>query len=102
MFKLPEMPSIKVPAIDFPTIDFSAIKFPAVDFPSIDFSRFDVSAVRDIDFAKYVTDAAYITVGLGVVAVEKAKARREQLATAITEYTKVARDQVRGLIHTAA
>jgi hypothetical protein len=87
MFKLPEMPSINLPTIDF---------------PSIDFSRLDLSALRDIDVAKYVTDAAYITVGLGVVAVEKAQARRQQLVTTITEFTKVASDQVRGLIHTAA
>jgi hypothetical protein len=107
MFKLPEMPSINLPTFDLPKIDFSAIKFPTVDFPSIDFpsidfSRLDISALRDVDFAKYVTDAAYITVGLGVVAVEKAQARRQQLVATVTEFTKVARDQVRGLIHTAA
>ena len=117
MFKLPEMPSIDfsaikfpsidLPSIDLPKIDFSAIKLPSikrpsVDFPSIDFSRLDVSALRDIDVAKYVTDAAYITVGLGVVAVEKAQARRQQLVTKVTEFTKVARDQVRGRAHTAA
>lgn len=111
MFKLPEMPAIKVPAIkvpaiDLPRIDFSAIKFPvdfsSIDFPSVDFSRLDVSALRDLDLAKYVTDAAYITVGLGVVAVEKAQARREQITATITEFTKVAREQVRARLHTAA
>jgi hypothetical protein len=97
MFKLPEMPAIK-----FPSIDFSAVDFPSIDFPSIDFSRLDVSALRDVDLAKYVTDAAYITVGLGVVAVERAEARRQQLVTTATEFAKVARDQVRGFIRTAA
>jgi hypothetical protein len=97
MFKLPEMPAIK-----FPSIDFSAVDFPSIDFPSIDFSRLDVSALRDVDLAKYVTDAAYITVGLGVVAVEKAQARSEQIAATITEFTKVAREQVRARLHTAA
>lgn len=70
MFKLPEMP-FDFPSFDFPAIDFSKLdvnalrnaKLPSVDLPTIDTAKL-TAAVRD---------AAYIAVGLGVVAVERAQ-----------------------------
>jgi hypothetical protein len=100
MFKLPQLSS-------------------PLDFPSIDFSRLDVSALRD---------AAYLIVGVGVVAVERAQARlaadKTRVETRVEnvvdrlesvmpqqaglvmgqarDITRVAREQVRGLIRSAA
>ena len=100
MFKLPEMP----------TIDFSSIKFPAIDFPAIDFSRLDVNALRDklpkidlpaIDTAKLtaaVRDAGYIAVGLGVVAVERAQARGNELTTIVNDRLAEVREFIRSAV----
>ena len=114
MFKLP----------DFPKVDFPKIDFPSIDFPSIDFSGLDLDALRNFDFAKYVPavkfptvdlpsvdlpgvdvskvtaavrDAAYLSVGIGVTAVEQAQARRRELAASFAERleaTKVQFDTV--------
>ena len=82
MFKLPEMP-FDFPAFDFPAIDFSKLdvnalrnaKLPSVDLPVIDTAKL-TAAVRD---------AAYIAVGIGVVAVERAQARGTELTTKVNE-----------------
>lgn len=61
---------------------------PAVrDFPSLDFTRLDVRAVKrpelpalDVDRAVGVArDAAYVGVGLTVLAVQQAQVRRREL-----------------------
>ena len=91
----------------------------SIDFPSIDFSRLDASVLRD---------AAYLVVGVGVVAVERAQARLtankarvenrveimvDRLESVMPQQaglvmgqardiSRVARQQVRGLIRSAA
>ena len=95
MFKLPEMP----------------FTFPAVDFPAIDFSRLDVNALRnvklpkidlpDIDTTKLtaaVRDAAYIAVGLGVVAVERAQVRGNELSVIVNDRLAEVRELIRSKV----
>ena len=104
MFKLPDFPKIDFPSIDFSGLDLDAlrnidfakyvpaVKFPTVNLPSADLSNVDVSK-----FADAVRDAAYLTVGIGVTAVEQAQARRRELAANVTERleaTKVQLDTV--------
>jgi hypothetical protein len=77
--------------------------FKVPEFPSLDFSGLDISVVRQ--GAATVRDAAYMTIGLGAVAVERAQARSRRLATTIGQVgdlTKAARQQVLGLLRTAA
>ncbi len=107
MYKLPDFPSI-----DFPSIDFSRL-----DPTKLDLSKFDLAALRNIDVSKYVPnldlstgeagkltaalrDAAYITVGLGVVAVEQVQARRRQLVEAISDRFGASKTQVETLLGT--
>jgi hypothetical protein len=109
MFKLPDFPKVDFPKVDFPSIDFSgldldalrnfdfakfvpAVKFPTVDLPSVDLPGIDVSKLTAA-----VRDAAYLSVGIGVTAVEQAQARRRELAASLTERleaTKVQLDTV--------
>ncbi len=110
----------KDPVTMYKLPDFSSIEFPSIDFPGFDLSKFDLSqldlaALRNIDVSKYVPninlstgeagkltaalrDAAYITVGLGVVAVEQAQARRRQLVTAISDRFGASKTQVETLL----
>ena len=95
--------------------------FKLPEFPSIDFSALDVNALRESDVAKRLAafdtdkvtaalrDAAYLTVGLGVAAVQRAQESGRQVAATFNERNaRLAgqiRDigtQVRGLIRTAA
>jgi hypothetical protein len=98
MFKLPEFPSVDfskfdldalrkidlskyVPEVNFPTIDLSNIDLAAINFPGVDVSKL-TDAVRD---------AAYLTVGVGIAAVEQAR-----------EISGAARNRVIGLIRSTA
>ena len=69
---------------------FKLPQLSAVDFPSIDFSRLDINALRNSEVAKRlaaievptidtdkvaaaIRDAAYLTVGFGIVAVQQVR-----------------------------
>jgi hypothetical protein len=101
MFKLPDIRSL----------DFSRLDFSGIDFSGLDLSSLDLNALRNVnlptvkfptvDTAKLtnaVRDAAYIAVGLGVTAVERAQARRQQLMAIVNDRV----DAARGLVHRAA
>ena len=100
MFKLPDFPKIDFPSIDFSGLDLDAlrniefakyvpaVKFPTVNLPSADLPSIDVSKLTDA-----VRDAAYLTVGIGVTAVEQAQARRRELAANFTERLEATRVQ---------
>ena len=79
-----------------------AIKFPSV--PSIDLTKFDLSKIATnvrlpaintepaIQFAK---DAAYITIGVGVLAFQKTQVRRREITTAVqASVPKIANEAV--------
>ena len=95
MFKLPEMP-FDFPPFDFPSIDFSKLdvnalrnaKLPSVDLPTIDTAK----------LAAAVRDAAYIAVGLGVVAVERAHARGTELTTMVNGRLAEVRELIRSKV----
>jgi hypothetical protein len=128
MFKLPQLTSIDFPAIDFSRLDLNALRnsdvakrLAALGLPAIDTGK----------VAAAVRDAAYLAVGLGVVGVERIQTRRRTIAATASvlearldtvvdrlesvlpdqaglvvgqarDITRVARSQVRGLIHSAA
>ena len=88
MFKLPEFPSV-----DFSKFDLDALRkldlskyVPDVKFPTVDLPNIDVSKLTDA-----VRDAAYLTIGVGIAAVDQAR-----------EITDAARSRVVGLIRNAA
>lgn len=94
MFKLPQLSSIDFPSIDFSRLDVNALRnsdvakrFAAIDLPTIDTEK--VAAV--------VRDAAYLTVGLGVVAVEQAQVRRRKIAARASERMSTSKPRVEAL-----
>ena len=107
MFKLPEFPAIDFSKLDLDALrklDLSkyvpAVNFPEVNFPKVDLRNIDYSTLNlpgnwpTIDASKLadaVRDAAYLTVGVGIAAVEQAR-----------EITDAARSRVIGLIRNAA
>ena len=101
MFKLPDFPKVDFPSIDFSGLDLDklrnfdfakyvpAVKFPTVDLPGVDLPGVDVSKLTAA-----VRDAAYLTVGLGVTAVEQAQARRRELALNVNDRLEATKIQV--------
>jgi len=81
-------------------------------FPTIDFSNFDLESLKQLDPRKIewrkievpnldrhklveaVRDAAYVTVGFGVLAVQQAQVRRRELAAAIGDRLGSNKEQV--------
>lgn len=69
-----------------------AVKFPSL--PNIDFTKFDLSKVATkfhlpalntepvVQFAK---DAAYVTIGVGVLTFQKTQVRRREITTAVKD-----------------
>jgi hypothetical protein len=82
MFQIPEFPSFDFSALDLDAVRNSPIgkRIAAIDFPKIDLPAFDLPKIDADKVTAVIRDAAYLTVGLGVAAVQ----------------------QVRGLIRTAA
>ncbi|MEO6124184.1 MAG: hypothetical protein ABIR32_10785 [Ilumatobacteraceae bacterium] len=88
------------PFNSFPSVDFSTMpKFdlPKFDLPNFDFPNFDSEAIitSATDTAK---DAAYITVGLGVMAFQKAQVRRRELSKSLTDQFASGKAQIDELV----
>jgi hypothetical protein len=84
---------------------FKLPDFPTIDWPSIDFSRFDLAALGNLDLTKRlpeidasltstVRDAAYLAIGFGVIAAEKAQEARRQITETIVERADARRAQL--------
>ena len=56
-------------------------KFPTVTFPSFDFSGLDANKLAGLDekVVAAVRDAAYVTIGFGVLAFQQAQVRRREV-----------------------
>jgi hypothetical protein len=69
----------------------SAIKLPSMPkmptMPSIDLSNVDAAKLADLDdkVVSVARDAAYITIGFGVLAAQKAQVKRRELGKQMTE-----------------
>lgn len=84
------------PFSTFPSIDFS--KLPKFDLTKFDITTFDLTTFDPqavITSAKDTArDAAYITVGLGVLGYQKAQVRRREFAKALTDQFSTGRAQI--------
>ena len=101
MFKLPDFPKVDFPSIDFSGLDLDKLRnfdfakyVPAVKFPTVDLLGVDLPGVDVSKLTAAVRDAAYLTVGLGVTAVEQAQARRRELALNVNERLEATKIQV--------
>ncbi len=67
------------------------------NFPSLDMSRLDASALAGLDdkLVAVVRDAAYITIGFGVLGVQQAQVRRRELVKSLTERLDTSRLETR-------
>ena len=86
--------------IALPTLP--SLTMPSVTMPSFDLSRFDVTALADLD-DKVVTvarDAAYISIGFGVLAFQQMQVRRREITKLVSERVESRRALVDEVVRT--
>lgn len=89
-------------AIDLPKIDLPKIDLPKVDLPKVQVPKVDVGGVElpEVDTDRLVglaRDAAYVSIGLGVLAVQQAQVRRRELQRSVERGVKQVRERVDAL-----
>lgn len=96
-------PAVKLPEIKLPEIKLPEFKLPEVKMPDLsaltkgfDFSSLDAGKLADLDdkLIAAVRDAAYITVGFGVLAVQQAQVRRRELVKSLSDRFGTSRTQI--------
>lgn len=89
-FKLPDFPKFDLSKFDLSKFNLSKFELP--NLPEFDLPKLDDNVTAAL------RDAAYITVGLGVTAVERAAARRRQLIKGINERVEAGKAQAETLV----
>ena len=74
-FKFPTFP-----AVDLSALDMSRLNFSALNFPNVNVADIDTEAVADA-----AKDVAYVTIGLAVVAFQKAQVRRREITKSFSD-----------------
>lgn len=80
-----DLSKLDLSKIDLPKFDLPAFRLPTFDRPKVDFDavpRPDVDTDRVLGFAR---DAAYVGIGLTVLAIQQSQVRRRELQRRITD-----------------
>lgn len=91
------MASIKLPtfpAVDLSSFDLSKIKMPKINMPKINMPKVDVAKVDTEAVANVAKDAAYMTIGLVVLAMQKAQTRRREFSASLNNQVGAGRSQM--------
>lgn len=96
---MPSMPNLgSFPSFDFSNLDLSklAADLPKVDLPSVNLPKVELPRVElDTDrVAGFARDAAYVGVGLTVLAVQQVQVRRRELQATIERHARKLADTV--------
>jgi hypothetical protein len=102
-----EMPKVDFSKIEMPKVDFSKIEMPKVDFPKMEMPKVelpDFPAIDLDDLDEKITglakDAVYITIGFGVLAIQKTQVRRREVISALSDRLGATREQVEEMVKT--
>lgn len=85
--------SASMPRVKFPPFDLPTFELPTFDLPTFDLPTFDIDAV-----AGAVKDAGYITVGLAVLAAQRAQVRRQELKKSLADQAGDGRSQIAEIV----
>ena len=87
--------SIKLPEIKLP-------EFKLPNFPSVDFSKLDASKLSGLDdkLVAALRDAAYVTIGFGVLALQQAQVRRREMVKSLADRFGTSKTQMDELLGT--
>jgi hypothetical protein len=85
------------PALDLSKFDLSKFDLSKFDLSKIDLSKIDLPELPGVDADRVretLRDAAYITIGFGVLGVQQAQVRRRELVSFLSERLGASRTQV--------
>src|SRR6476646_3958614 len=92
----------RIPAFtSFPSVDFSKLDLSKLDLSKLDLSKFSRPTLPNVDADAVigaVKDAGYITVGLAVLAAQKAQVRRQELKKSLEGQVGNSRAQVAEIV----
>jgi hypothetical protein len=71
-----------------------ATTFPKIDFTQLDLSKLEIPGVDTDQVVAALRDAAYITIGFGVLTVQQAQVRRRELVAFLSERLDSSKSQV--------
>lgn len=100
---MPTFPSLDLTSFDLTKIDWAKfdprnVDFPAFDLPEFDLSRFDSIDLPEVDTERVkglARDAAFVGLGLGVLAVQQAQVRRREVQATVERQLRSMVDAVR-------
>jgi hypothetical protein len=96
-FTAPNLPKFDLPKFDLPKLDLSKfdvtkLDLPKFDLPKLDLPTFDVPEI-DVDrVAGVVRDAAYVGIGLAVLAVQRVQTARRDATASVERQARRVRD----------
>jgi hypothetical protein len=95
------MASVKFPT--FPSIDFSKLDMSQFKVPQFDVSQFDMPNIKlpqvnTEAVTNAAKDAGYITVGLAVLALQKAQVRRKEFRKSLTDQVGNGKSQLAEIV----
>ena len=115
MTSVPNLPKIDLSKLDVSKLDLSKLDVSKLDLSKLDLSKLDLTAIRqslpdlpsvDTDqVVEVLRDAAYITIGFGVITVQQAQVRRRELGDKLGQVQQAvhaAGQQLAGLVRQAA
>jgi hypothetical protein len=86
------------PSLDLTSFDLSKIDLSKIDLSKIDLARFDAIDLPEVDAERVkglARDAAYVGIGLGVLAVQQAMVRRREVQATVERQLRTMVDAVR-------
>ncbi len=89
------------PSFDFSKLDLSNIKLPRIDADKLRNMQMPTIDLPGVDSEKLFTalrDAAYVTIGFGVLAVQQAQVRRRELVATLSERFGTSKGQIDELL----
>jgi hypothetical protein len=116
-FSKVELPKIDLSKVELPKIDFSKVELPKIDLSKVELPKIDLSKVElpkvelpefpaidldDLDekLTGLAKDAVYITIGFGVLAIQKTQVRRREVISALSDRLGATREQVEEMVKT--
>lgn len=93
--KFPTLPTLPTfPAFDFSNLDLSKINLPKINMPNINMPTIDTADIDTAAVANIARDAAYVVVGIAVVALQRVQVRRRELTKTVGDQLHNTRPQL--------
>jgi hypothetical protein len=97
-----EFPKFDLSKVEFPKFDLGKVEFPKMDLPKVDLPDFPTIDLDDLDekVTGLAKDVVYITIGMGVLALQKTQVRRREVISALSDRLGATREQVEEMVKT--